>query len=544
MSGHLRNTQCSIRNTNKGFILLLTLIFMTVLTVMAGAMIYMVTYEIRDVGSQTEDADLEALADAGVQRALREIRDEALSGSPTTGVADLRGNTTSGTTGTATTRPYVRYYNEGSILTILANTAAGTTVILQNYDLNYLESASSAIAGSVIKSVKIGCRYKKDLPAGSTPRLEILYTTNGSFPQGGNSSFDAGVTSTSYNDAAPNSYANLLVLDITNDRTWTWDMINSSNFQTQARAYTPMPPRSRDIEVDYLFLQVTYQIDTLKEKWADGSYATFPIVMGSGKIQSVSITDEQGKVHLNTASDSLLTNLMTECGITSPAPSAIVTSLRAYLVTKATHAFDSVEELRQIAGLTTSELDAENYNLIKDYVTVYSFITPNAQRPSGARAPVNINTADRKVLEALYDDALLLGTANAVTFADDIIDARDAAPFTCFYTANLAVTTDFYDFVNARTYLTAAQINAALDNADASPLIPVAGYAGANAVTTEFSYSTTAFKVESLADSDPDLVTQGRRLRVKTILGQNGSHIFPTYSGDATPIGYRKENFE
>ncbi|MDP2929656.1 MAG: type II secretion system protein GspK [Candidatus Omnitrophota bacterium] len=524
---HLRKTINYKRKTKKGFILLLTLIFMTVLIIMAGAMIYMITYEIRDAGSQAEDEDLINLADAGVQRALREIRDEALFGSPTTGIADLRGNTTSGTAGAG--MPRIRYYNEDNpkILTM----SKDTYVVLSNFDLNYLESTSSAIAGSAIKSVKIGCRYQRSGPGGTDPQLEILYTTDGSFPQAGNSSADISVSSTSYNDP----YSSFIVLDITNDRTWRWDYINSSNFQIRLRCYNS----SKEINVEYLFLQVTYQIDTLKEKWADGSYAAFPIVMGSGKIQSVSITDEQGKAHLNTASDSLLTNLMTECGITSPLPGAIVANLRTYLAAKATHAFDSVEELQQV-----TDMSAANYDLIKDYVTVYSFITPNAQRLSGARAPVNINTADCKVLEALYDDALLLGAANAATFAADIIDARTIAPFTCFYTANSAVTTDFYDFVNARAYLTPAQKNIALDNADASPLIPVAEYAGANAVTTEFSYGTAAFKVESLADSDPNPAAQGRRLRVKTLRGNDGSHSFATYMGDTVLSGWRKENYE
>lgn len=519
-------------NDRRGFILIISFVFMVMLTVMVGAFLYMISAEIK--GSGYQDYALLSIAEAGAQRALREIRDEVLSVTPTIGVADLSGATTSGTAGGG--MPRVRYYNESSpnILIMDATSAAGTTVILQDYDLNYLESTDTTIAGSVIKNVKIGCCYKKTSGGGSTPRLEILYTTNGTFPQAGNSSFDVAVTSTSYN-ASP-----FVVLDITNDRNpWMWSLINSSNFQIRARAYTPDAPRNRDADIDYLFLQVTYEIDTLKEKWADGTYASFPIVLGSGKMQSVSITDEQRKVHLNTASDSLLINLMTRCGITSPSPSTIVSNLRTYLAGKASHAFDSVEELQQVTGMS-----ATNYNYIKDYVTVYSFITPNAQRPAGSRAPVNINTAPLQVLEALYDDAALLGSALSATFAADIIATRNTSPFTCFYTVDSTITTDFYDFVNTRGYLSAAQKNIVLDNADSSLLVPVAGYAGSNAVTTEFCYCTTAFKIDSLADSNPDPVTQGRRFRVKTILGYDGNRTFPTYSGDATPVGYRVENYE
>jgi type II secretory pathway component PulK len=360
---------------------------------------------------------------------------------------------------------------------------------------------------TTIKSVKIGCRYAKSGGGGITPRLEVLYTTDGVFPQAGNSSFDTAVSSASYN-AAP-----FVVLDITHDRAWTWSLLNNPNFQIRARAYNSS---NRRVYLDYLFLQVTYGIDTLAEPWATGSFASFPIALGSGNITSVSLEDEQGKVNLNAASLSLLRYLLEECGVASGTALTLASSVVAY---RATKPFDSVEELQQVSGMT-----AAVYNQIKDFVTVCSFVNASAARPSGSRSPVNVNTAPREVLEAVFDP-LGLGATDPARLAADILSARAAAPFDCFYASVSAA--DFYDFVNSRSYLTATERNIVLDNADASALVPVYGYAGSNAVTTEFCYASGALAVDSLAG------VGGRNFRVKTVLGQDGN-----------ATGYRKESFE
>ena len=139
-------------------------------------------------------------------------------------------------------------------------------------------------------------------------------------------------------------------------------------------------------------------------------------------------------------------------------------------------------------------------------------------------------------------DPLGLGATDAASLATDIINTRAVSPFTCFYSSNSAVTTDFYDFVRSRSYLSASgnpdEQDRVLDNADASNLVPVPGSTGFNAVTAEFCYDTNAFKVESLAE------VQGRRMRLKVILSDDGGHRFTTYNGDTSTAGWRKENFE
>ncbi|MBI3315610.1 MAG: hypothetical protein HYZ87_01360, partial [Candidatus Omnitrophica bacterium] len=79
----------------KGFVLLLTFTFVIVLTGLLVALLFLVTYEMRDTAFQTEDAKLLYLAEAGSERALREIRDDYVT-TTQTGTSDLRGEDTSG----------------------------------------------------------------------------------------------------------------------------------------------------------------------------------------------------------------------------------------------------------------------------------------------------------------------------------------------------------------------------------------------------------------------------------------------------------------
>ena len=484
-------------NNKRGFILLLTFALMVALTLMVGGLMYMATVSTRDIGAVTADYQLLNLADAGIQRAYREIRNEVLT-PPRSGVADLRGATTSGT---ATNVANVRYV-DGSYATVASNTA-----ILNGFDSNY--------AGANITAISIVAVAGRQTQ-GSGATMQVSYSVSG------------GTGATKLTVALPNS-ANLVeyTQDITGDRAWAWSDIlgAASNFTLTATRTAG----NRNIYLDALYLRVTYRINTLLDLWSTGGYATFPITLGSGKIQSVSIMDEQGKVHLNTASQTLLSYLMQELGIAAASANTLATNIVTYRTTKP---FDSVEELQQVTGMTSA-----NYNLIKDYVTVYSFINTYVQRTTGARAPININTAPLQVLKAVFDP-LGLGTGDPASLANDIISTRTVTPFTCFYSANAAVSTDFYDFVRARSYLTAAEQNIVLDNADASLLVPVSGATASNSVTTEFVYNTNVFKINSLANM------LGRNFRAKIIMGADGSRTFTTYSGDTSPVGYRKENFE
>lgn len=478
---------------------------MTTLTILVGALLYMTTYETRDVGHQMQDEQILNLAEAGVQRALRAIRDDVTS-TTQTGTADIRGNDTSGSSSVGNVDRIL--YEEDGNATINNNSDAA---LLRTFDSNYFHSR--------ITSISLGVRASR-ASGGTGATIQVEYTTNGGFPQGGNTVLTQALTTslTTYTQ------------NITADRAWTWSTILNSNFILRATRTAG----NRDINLDWVFLRVTTEIDTNTESWFTGSWSAFPINLGGGTIQSVSITDEQAKAHLNTASQTLLQDLMIERGIAS----STATTLAANTVTyrTATKPFDSVEEWQQVSGVA-----AADYNLMKDYFTVYSAINTGALRPTGNRAPININTASREVLEAVFD-SLALGATDAASLATDIINTRAATPFTCFYSNNSLVTTDFYDFVRSRAYLSATgdpdEQDRVLDNADASSIVPVQGSEDFNAVSTEFCYESSAFKVESLADID------GRRMRIKTVVGDDGSHAFTTFTGDASSVGTRKENFE
>ncbi|MFA6356291.1 MAG: hypothetical protein WCY23_04185, partial [Candidatus Omnitrophota bacterium] len=320
----------------------------------------------------------------------------------------------------------------------------------------------------------------------------------------------------------------------------TWDQLMSPNFRLRVTR-----TGDRNVTIDAMWIRVEYEIDTNTESWFDGSYAAFPVTLGDGVIQSVSIADESGKVHLNYATQGLLRYLMQERGVASGTANTVATNIVNYRGAALTNPFDSVEEVQRVTGMTQAIYDA-----IKDYVTVYSYINPYSYRPpasgTASRAPININTASREVLEAVFDN-LALGTADPASLATDIINARAVSPFTCFYNWDTAVTTDFYGFVTARSYLSTSgnpdERDKVLDTADASSLIPVSGSASYVNTAAEFCYATQAFEVQSVGRAK-DI---GLRVttKVKDDPRDTGNiRTFYNYTGDTTAIGHRREKFE
>lgn len=497
----LRTGNDEQRKRKGGFILVLTLIFMAVLTVMVGMMMYMMSYQTRAVGLHTQDAKLEELADAGIEKAVRVIINDKAPDSAA-GIADLMGNDTSGSISVGNAGR-MRYFTDGNATINNNNDEARLKIFASNYtNTNIL-----ALYLGVVASRASG---------GTGATIEVSYTTNGLFPQSGNTILTQ-VLTTIDNDY----YA-----AITGDHTWSWNTIMGPNFTLRARRVAG----NRNVTLGTLFLRGSYDIDTLKEEWATGTYASFPITLGNGAIQSIAITDEQGKAHLNYASQAFLEDLLTNLGISDASSKA--TNIINYRGASLTNPFDSVEELQQVTGITSSD-----YNTIKNYVTVYSFVSTNVYRPAGPRAPINVNTAPYEVLKAILDP-LPLGSGGAARVANAIISFRNSTPFTCFYSSDPSVTSDFYDFIDGLSYLNNTERNRTLDNCDPSSLVPVSGYAGYNCLTTEFCYASNIFFIEVLAKMS------GRNFRVKTIRGKDGSRVFRTYVGDTALSGWRKENFE
>ena len=489
----------------RGFVMIIALVYTMILAVVVTAMAYFIASETRGVGFQLDDTKALYLAQAGVERAFREIRDEVLT-PPQTGLADLRGaDTTLSTSVTNVAR--IHYIRETSGL---ATFTAGTAILSQ-FDSNYTNTG--------IISVQVAVRASR-ASSGTGATIQVAYTTDGS-------TYTTVITQaltttvTDYFAAIPAP---------------AWPAMMSTNFRLRCLRSIG----TSTVNLDALYLRVSYSIDTNTEPWYTGTYTAFPMTLGDGFIQSVSIVDEARKVHLNYASQLLLRDLMQERGVNTGTANTLATNIVSYRGASLTNPFDSIEELQQVSGMTQ-----EIYDLIKDYVTVHSFINTDSYRPpaTGAtsRAPININTATPEVLRAVFDP--ILTAAISTRLADDIVTARTTAPFTCFYNSNTAVTTDFYDFINSRSYLSAARRNQILDNADASLLIPVPGYGGMDEETTEFCYANTTYKVDSVGRIKLN-PTENIDSRVQTIIGNDGSRTLPTYVGDTVLTGYWKESYE
>ncbi|MFA5336195.1 MAG: hypothetical protein WC324_04670 [Candidatus Omnitrophota bacterium] len=495
-----------------GSLLILVFILMVSMSLFVGGIIFIASHETRDAGFGGNDYRLLHLADAGVDRAVRQLRTDYLA-STQTGVADLRGADTSlcASISNQTRLSYI----DNSSATINANSDAA---IIRTFDSNYTQARLI----SVFYFVRAG---RSTGGAGTT--IQRAYTIDGS------------------------TYINLPVITLPSSTTLqnyssditgslTWAQLMSPNFRLRVTRIG-----DRNVTIDAMWIRVAYEIDTNTESWFDGSYAVFPITLGDGVIQSVSIADESGKVHLNYATQGLLRYLMQERGVASGTANTVATNIVNYRGAALTNPFDSIEEVQRVTGMTQAIYDA-----IKDYVTVYSYINPYSYRPpttgTTSRAPININTASREVLEAVFDN-LALGTADPASLATDIISARAVSPFTCFYNWDTAVTTDFYGFVTARSYLSTSgnpdERDRVLDTADASSLIPISGSASYVNTAAEFCYATQAFEVQSVGrakDIDFRVTT-----KVKDDPRDTGDiGTFYNYTGDTTAIGYRRENFE
>ncbi len=501
-----------------GFVMILALVFMLVLAAMVMALAYFITSETKGVGFQLDDTKALYLAQAGVERAFREIRDEVLT--PTqTGVADLRGATTSTTGSGVSYVARIRYIGEGTGLGGSATIAGSGTANLRRFDSNYTQTR--------IISVFLYARASR-ATGGTGATLQVSYSTNNG------ATFTTAITQALPNTTTLNNYS----ADITGALTWPTIVNPGETFILRAARTAG----NRAIYLDAIWLRVTYAIDTNTQDWYTGTYDTFPKTLGDGFIQSVSIVDEAGKVHLNYASQSLLRYLMQERGVASGTANTVATNIVNYRGASLTNPFDSVEELLQVTGMTQAI-----YSAIKDYVTVHSYINPYSYNPPAtvavSRAPININTALREVLEAIFDP-LGLAAADVPRLAGDIISQCNTAPFRCYYdyfalASDMTVFTNFINSAARTVYLSSTERARILGNADSSFLITGTTY------TTEFCYANTTYKVESVGKiTVQGPVTNDINLRVKTIVGNDGSRTFLNYTGDTTPTGYWKESYE
>lgn len=298
--------------------------------------------------------------------------------------------------------------------------------------------------GTRIKDARIVVRNKRS-GSGSNPRVQLEYSTNG------------GITWTSLTPALTISSSSFSYdfrnFSVNPDFS---NIMDSGNFMIRV---LKINSSGREAHIDWLAMELTYEVDAPTEPWGSGSYATFPANLGNGTIQSVTMNDESAKINLNYASQTLLQRLLEYEGVPSGDAATISANIVTYRGASLTNPFNMIEELKQVTGMTDTY-----YNLVDQDITVHSWVNNRDERPTGSRAPVNINTASRDVLRAIFRMAIST-TADVDSLADNIITQRAANPFTHFFSSysqqNIDSTNSaksFSYFLSQQAYLSASQM--------------------------------------------------------------------------------------
>lgn len=434
------------------------------------------------------------LAEAGIERGIRAIRDDTIAHQITNPAAAgycvtpiLDGYNTYPVLDDANGINYSRALFYGTTLTdttayyCTLYATAGANVQVYDFQQRY------NLLGTPIIGMEIGIRAIKSGTGTADPIVQLQYTLNG-----GSSWTDVGspitVIGTSF--GAP--------VFTTMSVTPTWNDLmaaGGSNFRIRALRTNA---GDTNLYIDYLCIRVTLKTDSSAEPWfttfknSDGTPITVNIALGNGVIETMPIDDEAGKVHLNYATQSLLRYLMDECGIADATSNTLATNIVTY---RDTNWFDSIEEVMQVTGMTTAY-----YDLIENYITVYPWVNSNVQRPTGNRAPININTAPLQVLKAVFDP-LAIGVGDAASLASAIITRRATIPFASMISSNSTLADPnsiyFARFLDAQAYLTAAEGNTVKENCDASYYneTQTTSWTDGNVTTTEFCYCSTAYSV-------------------------------------------------
>lgn len=337
---------------------------------------------------------------------------------------------------------------------------------------------------------------------------------------------------------------------------WPYLMASSgASFMIRASAGR----NNRPCDIDWLALKVTTEVDALSEPWASNSYVNLPAALGNGSVKSITTSDESGKVNINYAPYNLLRRLFYYCGIT---PQSTADTLATNTVNyRTSNWFNTIEEVKQIDGITDAYFD-----LIKDDITVYSWVNQDVTRPAGARAPVNINTASENVLWAIIRLCEPGGSADerAEQVVNAIVSQRAVSPFTSMYSSyeiqpatrdltslsgfirNLCDDTSF-DWLAEDSYAAALRM---LDIADGSYLNRELGgnWADNNedAGGVEFCYYSHTFLIESTGRSGnierTVIQTYGDTYNYSAYTFDSESELaLPAYIGESSPKPYWRE---
>ena len=170
---------------------------------------------------------------------------------------------------------------------------------------------------------------------------------------------------------------------------------------------------------------VNNAVDSQAESWYAG-YDDAALLGGTGSYH-VDIIDCASRINVNNTQNTnltrILSNLNTALGFPlAPGDCQNIANNAPYL---------SEEEIEFKAGL-----DDTKYRAIKDSITIYGWADPNVINPQDAatpyslqpRTPVNVNTASREVLAAVFDGLAAgvnsISSTEAMNLADHVIGGR------------------------------------------------------------------------------------------------------------------------
>ncbi|MCX5679071.1 MAG: type II secretion system protein GspK [Candidatus Omnitrophica bacterium] len=532
----------------KGVILIFTFVIMVAMTVVVWGMFYMLSNQTKSAGFDTSDAQALWAAEAGIQYGAWSVhRNETVTYQTTTPTADgycdtvyLEGYTSSADS-SATNNTNASFY--GTNFT----TAAASYATLPKNSLNsgvtmWNFQQRFNLIGTRLKWLEIILRASPQTNTGGPtyPIVRLAYSTNS-----GTSWTTLGADITVNNTG----WGSPIARDIPLPTNW-YNFMNN-NFRIRVSRVNSGGGKNTDCYIDWLALRATVEVDALTEPWNTNSYITLPYSLGNGNIQTITVSDESGKLHLNYTDQMTLQYLAEECGLSVANATTFASQVVAW---RGTNTFNSVEELKQLALIKTDLIQPNPtfYTAISPYVTVYSWVNTQAQRAAVSRAPVNVNTADARVLRAIF--RRVLSSANATTLADNIVTRRATIPFTHFASTYAYQSLDTHSLLYyiAATGLgggLSANVLAVAENADASTNnYTLAGsWNGANNTATEFCYYSNAFLITSVGQSG---VIQ------RTIKGTYGSaydytNYYPsstntfslsTYYNEVSPHAYWSES--
>ncbi|MCX5884761.1 MAG: type II secretion system protein GspK [Proteobacteria bacterium] len=526
----------------RGVSLLTAIMLLLLLSVLGLAVVSLVMVESQISVNQLYSLQAFSLAEAGIERGIRAIRDDtiaiqfddptaagycvtpSLDGYSAYSAGELNGSNYEMTLFYGTTLA-----NSSTPSYCTLNATIGADVQVYDFQQRY------NLRGTPIIGMEIGIRAIKSGTGTADPIVQLQYTLNGSWTSPTNVGSPITVSATSF--GAP--------VFTTMSVTPTWnDLMAAGGSNFRIRAYRNNA-EGYYLEIDYLCIRVMLKADSSAEPWFTtfGTPITWNIALGNGVVESLPIDDEAGKVHLNYATQSLLRYLMVECGIADATANTLATNIVTY---RGSNWFDSIEEVMQVTGMTSTY-----YDLIKNYITVYPWVNTNVQIPTGSRAPININTAPLQVLKAVFDP-LALEVGDAASLASAIITQRTGTadcivvvppnPFSSMISSNPGVnpgdsSSSFARFLDTQTsYLTAAEIDAIKENCDASYYneTQTSSWTGGSVTTTEFCYSSNVYSVTAKCK------VENSYRQVKRVFTDTGTFDVPIPSWGTT-LNYWRE---